>query len=167
MLLSLVGSQFYFYIFIFIEQKNIFILLFLWVLCHLYTHMGLTGFMMQCNEQIFLFSFLMLMWKSKYANASDGIKWKRNGENLNMDKYRFYLPARIQCFKSSGQNFSPCSSFWCIIWLGVGLDICTSWYGVTHVLRLFSSSRYGIGSILLSVFALVDPSPSLGGIWEL
>ena len=33
MLLSLVGSQFYFYIFIFIAQKNIFILLLLF-LCH-------------------------------------------------------------------------------------------------------------------------------------
>jgi len=36
---------------------------------------GALDFMMQCNEQIFFsFSFLMLMWKSKYANASDGIK---------------------------------------------------------------------------------------------
>jgi len=121
---------------------------------------------LQCNDQIFLFCFLMPMWKSKYANASDGIKRKRNAEKINMDKYRFYLPPRIQCFKSLGQDFSPCSSFRCIIWLGVGLDICTSWYGVTHVLRLSSSSRCGIGSILLSVFVLVDPGP-LGGVWEL
>ena len=128
---------------------------------------GALDFMMQCNEQIFLFSFLMLMWKSKYANASDGIKRKRNAEKTNMDKYQFYLPAWIQCFKSSGQDFSPCSSFRCIIWLGVGLDIYTSWYGITHVLRLSSSSRCNIGSILLSVFVLVDPSPSLGVIWEL
>jgi len=42
-----------------------------------YPH-GALDFMMQYNEQIFLFSFLMLMWKSKYANASDGIKRKRN-----------------------------------------------------------------------------------------
>ena len=128
-----------------------------------YSH-GALDFMMQCNEQIILFSFLMVMSKSKYANVSDGIKRKRNAEKINMDKYRFYLPARIQCFKSSGQDFSPCSSFRCIIWLGVGLDICTSWYGVTHVLCLSSTSRCGIGSILLSVFVLVDPSPSRGGI---
>ena len=77
------------------------------------------------------------------------------------------LPARIQCFKSSGQDFSPCSSVRCIIWLGVDLDICISWYGDTHVLRLSSSSRCGIGSILLSVFMLVDPRPSLDRVWEL
>ena len=38
-----------------------------------YSH-GALDFMIQCNEQIFLFSFLMLMWKSKYTNASDEIK---------------------------------------------------------------------------------------------
>jgi len=37
------------------------------------------------------------MWKSKYANASDEIKRKRNAEKINMDKYQFYLSARIQC----------------------------------------------------------------------
>jgi len=79
-----------------------------------YSH-GALDFMMQCNEQILFFSFLMLIWKSKYANASDGTKRKRNAEKINMDKYRFYLPARIQCFKSSGQDFSLCSSFRCII----------------------------------------------------
>jgi len=69
-----------------------------------YSH-GALDFMMQCNEQIFLFSFIMLMWKSKYAHASDGIKRKRNAKKINMDKYRFYLPPRIQCFKSSGTVF--------------------------------------------------------------
>jgi len=81
---------------------------------------GALDFMMQCNEQIFLFSFPMLMWKSKYANASDGIKRKRNAEKINMDKYCFYLPARIQCFKSSGQDFSLCLFFRCVIWFRCG-----------------------------------------------
>jgi len=56
-----------------------------------YSH-GALDFIMQCNQQIFLFSFLMLMWKSKYANASDGIKRKRTAQMINMDKYRF-LPS--------------------------------------------------------------------------
>ena len=47
---------------------------------------------------------------------------------------------------------------------GVYLDVCTSRYGGTHVLHLPSSSKCGVGSILLSVFVLVDPGPSLGGI---
>jgi len=47
-----------------------------------YSH-GALDFMMKCNGQIFLFSFLMLMWKSRYANASDGIKRKRNAEKIN------------------------------------------------------------------------------------
>ena len=50
---------------------------------------------------------------------------------------------------------------------GVDLDVYTSSYGVTHVLRFPSSSKCGVGSILLSVFVLVDPGPSLGGVWEL
>ena len=85
-----------------------------------YSH-GALDFMMQCNEQIFfLFSFLKLMWKSKYANASDGIKRKRNAEKINMDKYWFYLSARVQCFKSSEQDFSPCSFFRCVTWFRCG-----------------------------------------------
>ena len=84
-----------------------------------YSH-GALDFMMQCNEQIILFSFLMLMWKSKYANASDGIKRKRNAEKINRDKYQFYLLTRIQCFKFSEQDISPYSFFRCVIWFRCG-----------------------------------------------
>jgi hypothetical protein len=62
-----------------------------------------------------------------------------------MDNYRFYLPARVQCFKSSEQDFSPCLFLRWIIWSqGGDLDVCTSWYGVTHVLRLSSSLKWSI-----------------------
>jgi hypothetical protein len=30
-------------------------------------------------------------------------------EKINMDKYRFYLPARVKCFKSFEQDFPPCA----------------------------------------------------------
>jgi len=70
-----------------------------------------------------------------------------------MDNYRFYLSARVQCYRvrSLGASFDS----------GVDIDVCTSWYGVTNVLCLPSSSKCGVGSILLSVFVLVDLGPSL------
>jgi hypothetical protein len=36
-------------------------------------------------------------------------------QRINMDNYRFYLSVRVQCFKSSEQDFSPCLFFRCII----------------------------------------------------
>ena len=37
-----------------------------------------------------------------------------------MDNYWFYLSARVQCFKSSEQDFSSCSFFRCVIWFRCG-----------------------------------------------
>jgi hypothetical protein len=37
-------------------------------------------------------------------------------ERINMDNYRFYLLARVQCFKSSEQDLLPCSFYRCTIW---------------------------------------------------
>ena len=97
------------------------------------------------------------------------IAWLTNKPfgNVEMDNYRFYLSARVQCFKSFEQDFSPCSLFRCVIWFRCGpwrlhlLILCHP------VLCLPSSSKCSVGSILLSVFVLVDPSPSLGRVWEL
>ena len=65
-----------------------------------------------------------------------------------MDNYRFYLSARVLLNKTSYRVHSLGASFDS----GADLDICSSWYGLTHVLRLSSSSKCGI---LLSVFVLV------------
>ena len=81
-----------------------------------------------------------------------------------MDNYRFYLSARVQCFKSSEQDFSPYSF---VIWFRCGPWRLHLLIGVTHVLRFPSCSKCGVGSILLSVFVLIDPGPSLGRVWEL
>jgi len=45
---------------------------------------------------------------------------KGNAERINMDNYRFYLLAMVQCFKSSEQYFSLCSFFRCVIWFRCG-----------------------------------------------
>jgi len=53
----------------------------------------------------------MQMQASGYAtelNAS-------NIEKINKDNYRFYLPARIQCFKFAKHDFLPCSLLRCFI----------------------------------------------------
>jgi len=62
-----------------------------------------------------------------------------------MDNYRVYLSARVQCFKSSHRVHSLGAS----LDSGVDLDVCTSWYGVTHVLPLPNSSKCGVGNILV------------------
>ena len=45
----------------------------------------------------------MLMQKSTYAK----VKTIHAILKINMDNYRYYLTARVQIFKSSGQDFTP------------------------------------------------------------
>ena len=50
------------------------------------------------------FDFIMQVLKSKY----DKIKWLMQCEKVNMDNYWFYLPTRVQNFKSVEPDFSSC-----------------------------------------------------------
>jgi hypothetical protein len=85
------------------------------------------------DKYFYFFYNVMLKQKSKYAKND-------YAEKINMDNYRFYLPARVQCFKSSKKDFSPCLFLRWLIWpQGGDHDMCTPWYGVTHVLRSSSS----------------------------
>jgi hypothetical protein len=76
----------------------------------------------------------MLMRKINMQNKND------YAEKINIDNYWFYLLVRVQCFKSSEQDFSPYLFLRWLIWpQGGDHDMCTSWYGVTHVLCSSSS----------------------------
>ena len=84
------------------------------------------------------------------------------------DNYQVYLLPWHSVFLSPPNRTSHCvHSLGASFDSSVDLDVCTSWYGVTHVLHLPNSLKCGIGSILVSVFVLVDPGPSLSRVREL